>query len=73
VRANIGSMYFKMGRLPEAIAHYEEAIALNPNLAGAHWNLGKVYHKKRQHRSGDRLFSENILTQPPASRCRLPL
>jgi tetratricopeptide (TPR) repeat protein len=33
----------------EAIAEYKKAIAINPNLAEAHYNLAVAYYYKGQH------------------------
>ncbi|MCK5514079.1 MAG: tetratricopeptide repeat protein, partial [Deltaproteobacteria bacterium] len=37
---NLGMAYFKKGRLDEAIAQYEQTLAISPNYAKAHNNLG---------------------------------
>ena len=39
---NLGCEYLSRGRLPEAIAQFEQAIHLNPNYAEAHANLGSA-------------------------------
>ena len=39
---NLGNALSGMGRLIEAKAHYEQAIALKPDFAEAHFNLGNV-------------------------------
>jgi tetratricopeptide (TPR) repeat protein len=43
VQLNLGNAYFTSGRLPEAIAHYEAALRLDPRYAAAHHNLGFAY------------------------------
>jgi tetratricopeptide (TPR) repeat protein len=37
---NLGSVLSSQGKVHEAIAHYEKAVRLNPDLAEAHFNLG---------------------------------
>ena len=37
-----GLAYFATGRTEEAIAHYQEALRLNPNYAEPHTNLGNL-------------------------------
>lgn len=40
---NYGTLLGESKRWDEAIKHYERAIELDPNLAGAHYNLATVY------------------------------
>lgn len=40
--------YLELGRWDEAIIEYERLIALNPNYALLHYNLGKAYEQKGQ-------------------------
>ncbi|MGO9244092.1 MAG: tetratricopeptide repeat protein [Verrucomicrobiia bacterium] len=37
---NLGNVLLQAGRLQEAIAHYEQALRINPDLADTHNNLG---------------------------------
>lgn len=39
-QANLGSVYFDEGNLPQARVHYEAAVRLNPHSAQAQYNLG---------------------------------
>jgi tetratricopeptide (TPR) repeat protein len=39
---NLGAMLQQVGRVSEAIGHYEQAVRLNPEYADAHYNLGVV-------------------------------
>ena len=41
-----GCVYYKQGKLEEAIAAYEKAIELDPKYAIPHYNLGIVYEKQ---------------------------
>jgi tetratricopeptide (TPR) repeat protein len=40
---NLGSILLLQGKVPEAIAHYEQALRLNPDYAEAHLNLGAAF------------------------------
>ncbi len=42
---NLGIALFDEGRIPEAIAQYERALQLKPDLAEAHTNLGNAFAK----------------------------
>jgi tetratricopeptide (TPR) repeat protein len=37
---NLGAALASQGKLPEAIAHYSEALRIDPNHVLAHYNLG---------------------------------
>jgi tetratricopeptide (TPR) repeat protein len=40
---NLGSLLKQQGQLPEAIAQFEQAIAIDPDCAVAHFNLGVAH------------------------------
>jgi len=40
-----GQLLFKSGRLSKAIAHFESAVALNPENARAHYELAEALHQ----------------------------
>ncbi len=39
----LGNVYSEQRKFPEAIAEYEHAVKLNPELADAHYRLGQAY------------------------------
>ncbi len=39
-RCTLGDYYLKLGRVPDAMLQYEEALEINPNLVDANFNLG---------------------------------
>jgi tetratricopeptide (TPR) repeat protein len=41
--SNLGSVLKDQGQVQQAIAHYQEAIKLDPLFADAYSNLGNVY------------------------------
>ena len=43
--SNLGVVLQALGRLEEAIAQYEQALAIDPNFAMAHYNLGIAVDK----------------------------
>ncbi len=40
---NLGITLSDLGRLDEAVSHFERALALKPDLVRAHNNLGNVF------------------------------
>ena len=46
VHYNIGIVFRKLGRREEAISQYKKALSVDPEYAGAHYNLGLVYGGK---------------------------
>jgi Flp pilus assembly protein TadD len=45
---NLGVIYTELNRLDEAEQSYERAVALKPNYAEAHYNLGVFYELHRK-------------------------
>ncbi|HEY3939832.1 MAG TPA: tetratricopeptide repeat protein [Bryobacteraceae bacterium] len=43
---DLGVLHKQHGRLDEAIAAYQQALALNPQFANAHYNLGNAHRAK---------------------------
>lgn len=43
VHNNLGIVYKKFGRYEEAISQYKKALAIDPDYAGAYYNLGLIY------------------------------
>jgi tetratricopeptide (TPR) repeat protein len=43
VQTDYGSALAKSGRIPEAIAHFETAVRIDPNSVDAHVNLGIAF------------------------------
>jgi tetratricopeptide (TPR) repeat protein len=46
--ANLGIVYFRLGKLPEAVESLNKAIELNPDRAAYHNQLGIVYRQSGQ-------------------------
>ncbi|HET9607871.1 MAG TPA: tetratricopeptide repeat protein, partial [Nitrospira sp.] len=45
---NLGVIYTSMNKLEEAEQEYEKAVALKPDYAEAHYNLGVFYELHRK-------------------------
>jgi protein O-mannosyl-transferase len=61
---NLGNALHKKGQRDEAIAHYQEAIRLNPGFALAHDNLGNALDEKGEADEAIRHFQEAIRLKP---------
>ena len=46
LRNNLGITYIRLARYDDAFREYQKAIAIDPNYAKAHYNLGLVYYHK---------------------------
>lgn len=46
IHNNLGIFYKKLGRHEEAISQHKKALAIDPDYARAHYNLGLVYGGK---------------------------
>ena len=52
------------GRLPEAVAHYEQALRLNPNYALVHLNLARAFVRLDRYAEALRHFEEAARLKP---------
>ncbi|HUI08239.1 MAG TPA: tetratricopeptide repeat protein [Verrucomicrobiae bacterium] len=43
---NLGNVYWREGKINDALGHYEQALRLNPDYAEAHNNLGNVFWRE---------------------------
>jgi tetratricopeptide (TPR) repeat protein len=57
VHFNQGVALDHLERLPEAVASYERSLALDPALADAHYNLGRLREQLGDKRGALRHFS----------------
>lgn len=63
---NIGNLYFDMGDMRLARAHYEIAIEIDPEFPNAHFNLGLVTALSDDFRAAYDAFSRYRDLAPPA-------
>ena len=47
VYVNLGSAYFKAGRLDDAVTSFQRALELDPNVPMAAYDLGTLYGANR--------------------------
>ncbi len=52
------------GRLPEAIASYQEAIASRPDLVAAHNNLGRIFEQQGQWAAAEKHYRAALKLRP---------
>jgi len=62
--AKLGVSLLNEGKLDEAIAAFNKALAIDPDLASAHYNLAITYEKKDQPEEARKHFQETIRIKP---------
>jgi tetratricopeptide (TPR) repeat protein len=62
--ANLCAMCRKVGRIAEAIAHGERAVALDPGMAVAYSNLGLAYYDNKQYDKDEACQLQALKLQP---------
>ena len=60
----LGSLLLERGQVNEAIAHFQKALALQPDNAATHNNLGIAFFKKGQMDEAIRQFQEALRLKP---------
>jgi len=60
----LGNALAGRGKFEEAVAHYSEALRIQPDFAGAHTNLGLVLAQRRQFDEAINHFSEALQIEP---------
>jgi tetratricopeptide (TPR) repeat protein len=60
----LGQTYFVMGKLPEAVKEYEQAIALRPDLPGLRLELGQIYAASSEWEKAEEQFRRETVLQP---------
>ncbi|MGD0785408.1 MAG: tetratricopeptide repeat protein [Sedimentisphaerales bacterium] len=58
---NLGSAYARLGRWPEAVDDYQQAIKIKPDLAKAYYNLGYAYGELGRSTEAIEAFKQAIL------------
>ena len=61
---NLGVALQTKGRFQEAVAHYTEALRLNPGYAKAHNNLGSVLYAEGKYEEAEAHFTEALRFNP---------
>ncbi|MEW6267481.1 MAG: OmpA family protein [Thermodesulfobacteriota bacterium] len=61
---NLADAEEHLGRLDDAVTHYQKALALKPDLTIAHFGLGDVYFKKKEYKKACDAYIEGLRLQP---------
>ena len=71
--ANLIDLYGQLGKIREAEEHFEKSLAIDPNLAKAHFNLGMIRLKARRFGDAEAAFQRAAQIDPndPETRSRL--
>ena len=59
-----GACYASLGELDSAVNSYEEAIAIKPDYAKAHYNLGGAYHELHQFDDSVKSYNNSLAIDP---------
>ena len=61
---NLGNALSQDGRVDEAMAHYQKAVAINSNYAEAHNNLGVALYRKGEINQASDQFQSAVIINP---------
>jgi protein O-mannosyl-transferase len=61
---NLAQAYTKVGSFDVAIDHYEKALAINPNVFAANYNLGTLYLERGRQKEALQLLTTAALIKP---------
>ena len=67
---NLGNALRQVGKLSEAVAHFEEALRLNPDYAQAHNNLGAALWQKGESREAVDHYERALQLKPDYAEAR---
>jgi protein O-mannosyl-transferase len=67
---NLGMVLRKQGKIPEAIAHYEQALQLNPTYALAHNNLGVALKQMGKIEEAMQQYEQALQLKPDYAEAR---
>jgi tetratricopeptide (TPR) repeat protein len=73
LRNNLGVVYGKLQRYPEAVLNYQDAIAISPGDPQYHTNLGKVLVRMGRFREGRAEFERALALAPDYAPARRSL
>jgi tetratricopeptide (TPR) repeat protein len=71
--SNHGQALFKQGKVDEAVAEYEQAVAIDPNLDAARLGLGEALMQERKFDAATEQFSKVLEANPENSAARLQI
>jgi tetratricopeptide (TPR) repeat protein len=63
---NLGNLYRRQGRMPEAQAAFERAVFLDPHFAGAYANLADLYRQQSRELDAEEVLYRGLAVLPRA-------
>jgi tetratricopeptide (TPR) repeat protein len=69
----MGVVLGMQGKLVEAADHFYQALRINPDYAGAHYNLGKVQAEQGRFEEAYGHFSQAVKLRPDYTNARISL
>ncbi len=72
-QCGLGSAYFRIGNLPEAVRHFQLSLQLDPQPARTHYNLGLALDKSGRWEEAVASYTEAVRLQPDHAPARAGL
>jgi tetratricopeptide (TPR) repeat protein len=66
----LGGALMQVGRVPEAISHWEQAVQINPDFVEAHYNLGIVLAQTGKSQEAAKHFEQALQIRPDFTDAR---
>ena len=70
---NEGLAALRSGQLDPALEKFKKAVELDPKLAVAHYAMGIVYKRKRDHPSAEKAYQDAIKADPTYAKAYIAL
>ena len=67
---NLGSALARLGRLPEAIEHWEQAVRIDPDYAEAHYNLGIAFEQTGKRGDAIKHYEQAVRLEPNSAEAQ---
>ncbi|MBI4657443.1 MAG: tetratricopeptide repeat protein [Verrucomicrobia bacterium] len=73
VHHDLGSVWFELGKLEDAVTAYRKAVEILPSFADAHYNLGNAYYALKRSSEAETCYRKALEVQPDLTEARYNL